>query len=459
MNLKNILLSLLLIFSLNAFASHDKSVVRISTTLTQYDYEKPWLPPVRKNVTGSGVIIENQYILTAAHVVANAKTIEIKKSYSRKRYFAKVKYISHQADLALLELFDTKFFNNTLPIKISNHVRTSQKVIVSGYSLGSQKLNTKKGSISKIKYHPYGWSDEDLLALELDVAINYGYSGGAVVNHKNELVGIAMQIVTASKKTAYAIAPMIIKTFLEDSKDGRVDGFHSNVNTYQQLKNPAIQNFYHINEAGVLVTGIDIEEKQLKVDDVIIQINGHKASSLIKVEFLSQFHTKPLGKRLPMVVLREGKRIKIDYVLSRSKRLLHQEYTQKPRFYIFGGLVFTPITRNYLQAIGMKQYEMNMLFYQQKRDVGLLEPVAWIQTKFSHPISSGYLSKVEMVDMVNGMKVKSLRHMVSLIESSLDEYVVIDFVKKQRVILNKKEALKSFEEIKKQYKLKTDRRL
>ena len=74
MKLKTILIFLLIsLFSSKLLANFDKSVVRITSVLSLYDYKKPWKAAKNKTVLGSGVIIENQYILTSAHVVSNLK--------------------------------------------------------------------------------------------------------------------------------------------------------------------------------------------------------------------------------------------------------------------------------------------------------------------------------------------------------------------------------------------------
>lgn len=416
MKLKTILISLFIsFFYIHAQASYEKSVVRISSMLLLYDYKSPWKLAKRKNVVGSGVIIENRYILTNAHVVSNAKVIEIKKVDERKRYYAKIKYISHQSDLALLEMYDKNFFTNTKPLKISSQAKEGDKVIAAGYPQASIDLSITKGEIVKFKYQPYSLSDENLLALELDIVIQEGNSGGPVLNSNKEIIGIAMQMPEDSPTTAYAIPSFIINTFLEDIKDKKVDGFHSNANSYQSLENKTLQNYYKTNKSGMLVTSLDIKEKQLKVDDIIFEINDEKVSDSSEVKFFSQFHKKPVGESISLSILRDSKIVHVDYKLNRSKKLIHHENNLKPRYFIFGGLFFTPITRNYLKAIGMRQYEMNMLFYEQKRSLELQEPVAWMETKFAHNINKGYNSKVEIVHMVNNIKVKSFNHFKKLI--------------------------------------------
>ncbi len=434
-----------------AFANLEKSVVRISSTLSLYDYKEPWKETKQKDIVGSGVIIKNNYILTSAHVVTNAKIIEIKKSGSLKKYFAKIKYISYQADLALLEIYDKNFFKDTKALKINSQVKKEDKIKIAGYPFSRNKLLVKSGNISSLEYMAYSFSNEKLLALKLNVDAKEGNSGGPILDNNGQIIGIAIQIPKKSKNIAYATPSVIIKTFLEDIKDKKVDGSHSNSNSYQYLENPNLQSYYKVDKNAILVTDIDLEEKQLKVDDIILKVNGKNPLSLD--EFLFNFQKRVITDRIKLELLRDTKVLNIEYKLYQSKKLINQEFASKPRYYIFGGLVFTPITRNYLQAIGMKQYVMDLLFYEQKSSLERQEIVAWMERKFLHKINKGYHSKVEIVHKVNDIKVKNFEHFTKLIEESKEEYIVIDFIKKQRVIFNKEEAIKSFLEIEKKYKI------
>ena len=74
------------------------SVVKIYTASVKADYDDPWKMNSQSSVTGSGVIIDNHFILTSAHVVDNGVRIEVKKSAYPKKYISHVKWISHEAD-------------------------------------------------------------------------------------------------------------------------------------------------------------------------------------------------------------------------------------------------------------------------------------------------------------------------------------------------------------------------
>ncbi|MDQ1264236.1 MAG: hypothetical protein QG559_1237 [Campylobacterota bacterium] len=90
------------------------SVVKIHTAAAFGSYVNPWQTSRIQGSTGSGAILDNNLILTSAHVVNAAKFIEVTKENDPKKYVATLKHISNQADLALLEVEDKSFFNNRI---------------------------------------------------------------------------------------------------------------------------------------------------------------------------------------------------------------------------------------------------------------------------------------------------------------------------------------------------------
>ena len=116
----------------NSLKDTSNSVVKVYSSLSIPNYKEPWQTSMRSQISGSGAIIENNYIITNAHVVSNAKFIQVSKDQSSKRVTAKIKYISHQADLAILEVDDKSFFNGTKQLKFTQKVKTGDNVTVLG---------------------------------------------------------------------------------------------------------------------------------------------------------------------------------------------------------------------------------------------------------------------------------------------------------------------------------------
>jgi len=134
-----------------------QAIVKIYTVSKVLNYQEPWNSSMRSS-TGSGAIIEGKRILTNAHVVANQTFIEVERYGQRKRYIAKVLFVSHQADLALLEVEDEAFFKGVVPLQFGELPNIEQKIVVYGYPMGGSTLSATIGVVSRIEHHRYAHS-------------------------------------------------------------------------------------------------------------------------------------------------------------------------------------------------------------------------------------------------------------------------------------------------------------
>ena len=175
------------LFSFSSASPHpNQSIVQITSSISNPNYQYPWQNEKIQELSGSGSIIAGQMILTSAHVVSHAKFIQVSKENGSKKYTANLKYISNQADLALLEVKDKSFFEGSEVLKISTDVKQGDTINVLGFPIGGSTISTTKGIISRIEQTRYSWSSESMLGIQVDAAINPGNSGGAALNAKGE---------------------------------------------------------------------------------------------------------------------------------------------------------------------------------------------------------------------------------------------------------------------------------
>ena len=463
-------LLLILTLSILSFATNlpTNSVVKIFATVSSPNYLEPWENSTIIDFIGSGVIIKDNQILTSAHVVNNAKFVEVQKENESKKYEATIKYISNQADLALIEIEDKSFFSNTKALEITEDVKIKDSVTAIGYPIGGNTISTTNGIVSRIEYKNYVWNPwSNLLAIQIDAAINSGNSGGAVVNKDNKIVGIAMMKLNKSDNISYIVPSIVINTFLNDIKDGKVDGFGSTRTVIQDIENESMKEYFGLkDDFGVLITGVDIDDIELKIDDIIVSINGKKISNdgLIdskygKVNFNYELDNKQIGEIINLEIIRNKKKINVDYKIKYSKPLIPYEFDTELEYFVFGGLIFTPLTSNYLINLGAKSNIVNSVIYKEERTNERTQRVIWLQKTFPNKINRGYYSTAYIVNRVNGITIKDFKHFVNIIDTTKDEYIVIEFLESTKVVLKTKEAKDSFQEIKNTYGLKSDRKV
>lgn len=463
---------ILLFFSFSVvFASSlpTSSVVKISASVSAPNYQYPWQTGKIENFSGSGVIIEGNYILTSAHVISNAKFIQVSKENSTQKYTATLKFISHQADLALLEVSDKSFFQGTKALKITTQAKQSDAITVLGFPIGGTTLSTTKGVISRIEPTKYSLSYETFLTFQIDAAINPGNSGGPAINNQGEIVGIAMQVLTKANNIAYIIPSVIINTFLEDCKDGKVDGFDTAKLEVQHLTNETLRNYYGISsDKGMVVTNIDKHEDVLRLGDIILEIEHQSvyndatvktAYGHLSYNFL--FTTKPVGNTLSILLLRDHKQITVNYALKQRYKVVNVEFDAMPRYMIYGGFIFSPLTYNYLASVSYRNLFVEEFFKLSDKARHVQEPVIMQFEMLPHAINAGYKSHAEFVKSVNGIKVIDFQHFVNLIDATNYSYTIIEFLDDdfKKVILETKKAKESFKDIQKIYGISSDRRL
>lgn len=131
----------------------------------------------------------SNYIVTAAHVVSNAIRIEIE-THDGMRVDVKVIYLDEARDIAILEApitGHTLGISTIIPPEIGSHVCALGNPFGLGTSLSC-------GVVSAVNRQAGFQQIEDFV--QTDAAINPGMSGGALVSHDGDLVGMVNAIFT-----------------------------------------------------------------------------------------------------------------------------------------------------------------------------------------------------------------------------------------------------------------------
>jgi len=146
---------------------------------------------------GSGVLIREDVILTAAHVVANAEDIMVE-FYDGESVEATTTRISRIADVAVITLSRPPTNPQVAVIGNSDEVRIGDEVFVVGAPMGLP-YSLSRGVISgKHAEHDLSNDGKIMEFFQTDAAINTGNSGGPMFNYKGEVIGIVSSILTRS---------------------------------------------------------------------------------------------------------------------------------------------------------------------------------------------------------------------------------------------------------------------
>ncbi len=474
---------LVLIASLSSISSANEidvreAIVKVYTVSNAPDYYNPWSMQGPRSSSGSGCIVENHLILTNAHVVSNQTFLQVRKYGDTRRYRAQVVAVSHLTDLALLTVEDEEFFADEPVLSFGDLPETQQEVLVYGFPMGGDMLSITKGVISRIEHQPYVHSSSVFLAGQIDAAINPGNSGGPVMVD-NRIVGVVMQGIPSSQNIGYMVPVPVIRHFFKDLEDHVYDGYPSLGVALQDMENEGLREYYQVEEgmSGVLINQIvpgSPADGHLQIGDVILAIGGYIVGNDGTIEFRTNERThlnyviqqKHLGEDIDISILRKGEKISLNLNLFRSQTkdqlVPMEQYETLPSYYIYGGLVFCPLTKDLLNIWGSQWYQsaprelicqlMNNIPEQEdQRIVVLLKALA-------AEVNQGYQNVSNwVINRVNGERIWNMSDLVEKIENCQEAYVVFEDQFNQKVVLDRVKALGSQQQILDIYRIPFDR--
>lgn len=430
-----------------------RSVLRIEVASQIPDYETPWNSGRFSGGIGTGFIIGKNKILTNAHVVSNGRRLLVTVYGSPVKYPAKVEYIAHDCDLALLSVEDFTDFESFPTFEFGDVPELESQVRVIGYPVGGERLSVTRGVVSRIDFQPYSHSRADShLVVQIDAAINPGNSGGPVVQD-DKVVGVAFQGLLQADNTGYIIPTPVIRRFLADVGDGKYDSYVDLGISEFQLHNPAMRKALGLADdgKGVLVTNViptSSSDGFLKRGDVIVSLDGKPVDSAGMVNIdggnvnLNEIvERKFSGDKVAVRFLRDGGWNDVEIPLKPLtwSRMYAVQYETKPRYMVFAGLVFQPLDTNLFAAAKFDDVTVRRLYtnfvpeglFQKHRDIVILSRVE------SDPVTSqlgdfaGYA-----VNKINGVEVTGFKQAYDLLHPEKQpEFHVIELFGASRPVI------------------------
>lgn len=419
----------------------NQSVVRIYATAQSPDYQVPWQTQPPESSTGSGVVIAPGRVLTGAHVVADATFLQVQKVSDPNKFVARVEAICHDADLALLAVDDRAFMKGITPDKLGTLPRLRNRVSVVGYPIGGEEISITEGVVSRIEVQRYSHSERMVLAVTVDAAINDGNSGGPVYRN-GKVAGIAFQSLRDADNIGEMVPAPVIKKFLDGVKKKRPPKVPGLGVSTQSLENPLLRKRSGLkrNQSGVLVLTVEhggSAAGHIEVGDVIMKIDGHRVANNGTVQYRGKLRTRYdvvlgdhfVGDTLKLTVLRDGRRKELAIELTSYLSLVpRSQYDLAPTYFIYGGLVFQPLSLDLLRTWDhwweKAPPEFLHEYYSGTRTSGRREVVVLTQI-LADEINVGYDGfDYTTIKAVNGKKPRDMRHFVKLVEGSDGELEV-----------------------------------
>jgi serine protease Do len=262
-------------------------------------------PQVPFRGQGSGFIVSSDgLILTNAHVVREAKEVQVKLA-DRREYAAKVLGSDPVTDIAVLRI-DAKNLP-TVQLGDPKQLEVGDPVLAIGAPYGLEQTATQGIVSAKGRSLP---GDAVVPFIQTDAAVNPGNSGGPLFDGNGTVVGINAQIYSRSggyQGLSFAI-PIDVALKVKDQIVATGKANHARLGVTVQDLNQTLAESFGLNRPdGALVASVGkgsaAEAAGLKPGDVITEVNGQVVTRSGSLSSLIGLSTP--GERVKLKVWRD----------------------------------------------------------------------------------------------------------------------------------------------------------
>jgi len=275
------------------------------------------------SASGSGVVLDPRgFIVTNAHVVAGARSLDVVFADGRRQVAEIVGTDSPFTDIAVVKVSAKDL--DTLPLGDSDALTPGQRVVAIGSALGDFRNTVTEGVISGLHrtWREGGIVLEDLI--QTDAAINHGNSGGPLVNTQGQVIGINTSVIRqtqggeAVEGIGFAIPSNTVQLVARQLiEKGRVTRPFLGV-AHQQI-NPALASFYNLPvKYGAFVLQVTADgpagRAGVQAGDILVRLGDDPIDDAHP--FLNVLMKHAPKERVKLTVNRNGQQLELEAVLT-----------------------------------------------------------------------------------------------------------------------------------------------
>lgn len=274
-------------------------------------------PKLRKFLSlGSGVIVDakNGYVITNAHVLRNASTVNVMLNDGRQRQ-AKIIGLDKTSDIAVIQIKADGL--TAVQMSNSDNLKVGDFVVAIGNPFGLNQTVTS-GIISGLQRTNLGIEGYENF-IQTDAPINPGNSGGALVNLSGQLVGINTAIFTPNEGNVgigFAVPANVVQSVM--TQIIRYGSVHRGMmGILIQPLNPALADAMGLHGIqGALVTQVSRGSPAFKAGiepgDIIQKVDNKTITEAPQVTNIVGLLR--MGSKVDLEILRNGKTLNLSLI-------------------------------------------------------------------------------------------------------------------------------------------------
>ena len=269
----------------------------------------------RSDASGSGFVVSGDgYVVTNHHVIEDATELAV--VLGGREYPAEIKGMDPATDLALLKIEPEEELDY-LELADSETVRVGDWIMVIGSPL--QLQNSVSVGVVSAKGRSINITADRSLEnfIQTDAAINFGNSGGPLVDLRGRVIGIATAINFGAENIGFAVPVNILKNVLPQLREtGTVRRGFLGV-SIADLEYGDARAFGLDSTNGALVTSVNpggpADDAGVRHGDIILGVDDHEIVN--NRDLIDHVSSLPPGEKVELRLFRNGKTLDVDLVL------------------------------------------------------------------------------------------------------------------------------------------------
>jgi len=400
-------------------------------------------------------VVGPREILTTADDLEDRTLVRLQKQGRGSWVTAEVTWIDYPANLAIVATADKRFWDGLKPVSLAEKIAKDGNIQIVRWRAGN--LETRRAEFNRFSVNHGNMSDATHAVMELNSEIDgVGWAEPAIAG--NRVIGLVFS--QAGNALQLLPAPFI-KSILDAQKKGTYKGLGYFDFTWQPAENPETLEYLKLpgERRGGIV--IDVPNKPettpvMKRRDVILQVDGFDIDTQgdyldpdyghLLLENLST-RNKWAGDPVRLKIWRDGAAQDVIYRLPRAEdaaRLVPEgPFDKEPEYLIVGGLVFQPLSKNYLRAWGQdweRRAPFRLAYFRNEEPKPERPAIVVLAQVLPDFYNLGYQeARTLVLERLNGQKVSYLSDLQKALLSPVNGFHVLEFLKGdslQRIVLD-----------------------
>ena len=427
---------------------HETAAVGLlDVRITRQDYNRlrPWEKKNSTTAHAMGVYLGDGKVLTVGRSARSATYVELSLPDQSRTVPARVVRYDEGLDLALLSVEheqDATIFDNMPTLSVGDPLVRDESAELWAMARGLALVH-----VGVVVESANDDEEVPMLDVRSDKPLPLGMAVGLPIMKDGRLVALVENF-DARQQALTCINAEFIHRFLEPTV-ASANGIPVLGMEFTQLDDPVFSKYLKLaqEQGGLYVSKVQpagaAHAAGIRPGDVLISIDGmpldkrgrckHPIYGLLEASYVIR-SLHPMGESITLGISRDGQEQEISVPLNRDaveKGLLpHENMAVPPRYIMWGGLLFQPLTATYLDALEENAGTLPLPFMRMKTQTeelvaaGVKEPVA-LTFVIPTPATLSYDSLgFCLVERVNGKEVHTFAEFAELLDAPTEDGIV-----------------------------------